>query len=212
MPSGRRAEPDRAPAAVTGEKMQEIIRQRFEESARTAAKTLEHLGDRIAQAAAVIIAAYESGGGVFLFGNGGSAADAQHIACELVGRFLKERRALKAEALSTNTSVLTAVANDCDYEMVFARQLEANARPGDVAIGLSTSGNSPNVVAALARAGRMGLKTIAITGRGGGKCAHAADILLDVPSELTPRVQESTAIIYHVICELVENAVTAEKR
>ncbi len=148
---------------------------------------------------------------IFVFGNGGSAADAQHIACELVGRFLKERRALKAEALSTNTSVLTAVANDYDQEMVFARQLEANACPGDVAIGLSTSGNSPNVVAALARASRMGLKTIAITGRGGGKCAQAVDILLDVPSELTPRVQESTTIIYHVICELVENAVTADK-
>jgi len=191
--------------------MQEIIRQRFEESAQVASKTLGHLGDRIAQAAGVIIAAYESGGGVFLFGNGGSAADAQHIACELVGRFLKERRALKAEALSTNTSVLTAVANDYDHEMVFARQLEANARPGDVAIGLSTSGNSSNVVAALVRASRMGLKTIAITGRGGGKCAQAADILLDVPSDLTPRVQESTAIIYHVICELVENAVTADK-
>ncbi len=191
--------------------MQEIIRQRFEESAQVASKTLAHLGERIAQAAAVIVATYKSGGGVFLFGNGGSAADAQHIAGELVGRFLKERRALKAEALSTNTSVLTAVANDYDYEMVFARQLEANARPGDVAIGLSTSGNSSNVVTALARASRMGLKTIAITGRGGGKCAEAADILLDVPSELAPRVQESTTIIYHVICELVENAVTAEK-
>lgn len=196
---------------MTGKRMQEIIRQRFEESTQVAAKTLGHLGDRIAQAAGVIIAAYKSGGGVFLFGNGGSAADAQHIACELVGRFLKERRALKAEALSTNTSVLTAVANDYDQEMVFARQLEANACPGDVAIGLSTSGNSPNVVAALARASRMGLKTIAITGRGGGKCAQAVDILLDVPSELTPRVQESTTIIYHVICELVENAVTADK-
>jgi len=191
--------------------MHEIIRQSFEEAGRLAARTLEHLGDRIAQSAELIIAAYRSGGGVFLFGNGGSAADAQHIACELVGRFLTERRALRAQALSADTSVLTALANDYDYEMVFVRQLEASARPGDVAIALSTSGDSPNVVAALERARRMGLKTIAITGRGGGKCAQAADILLDVPSELTPRVQESTAIIYHVICQLVENAVAAEK-
>ena len=190
--------------------MHEIIRQSFEEAGLLAARTLEHLGGRIAQSAELIIAAYRSGGGVFLFGNGGSAADAQHIACELVGRFLTERRALRAQALSADTSVLTALANDYDYEMVFVRQIEASARPGDVAIALSTSGDSPNVVAALERARRMGLKTIAITGRGGGKCAQAADILLDVPSKLTPRVQETTAIIYHVICQLVENAVAAE--
>ena len=190
--------------------MHEIIRQSFEEAGLLAARTLEHLGGRIAQSAELIIAAYRSGGGVFLFGNGGSAADAQHIACELVGRFLTERRALRAQALSADTSVLTALANDYDYEMVFVRQIEASARPGDVAIALSTSGDSPNVVAALERARRMGLKTIAITGCGGGKCAQAADILLDVPSKLTPRVQETTAIIYHVICQLVENAVAAE--
>ena len=190
--------------------MKQIIRERFEESMRLAGRTLQHLGDRVAQAAELIIAAYGAGGGVFLFGNGGAAADAQHVACELVGRFLKQRRALKAQALSSNPALLTAIANDTDYELIFARQLEASARPGDVAIGLSTSGNSPNVVAALNTAAEMGLKTIAITGKGGGKCAGAADLLLDVPSDVTPRVQESTAIIYHVICELVESAVATD--
>jgi len=190
--------------------MKQIIRERLAQSMRLAGQTLEHLADRIAQAAELIIAAYKADRGVFLFGNGGSAADAQHIACELVGRFLKERRALKAQALSANPAVLTAIANDSDYAMVFARQLQAGARAGDVAIGLSTSGNSPNVVEALRLACGMGLKTIAITGRGGGRCAEVADVLLDVPSDLTPRIQESTVIIYHVICELVENAVSAE--
>ncbi|MCE5278151.1 MAG: SIS domain-containing protein [Planctomycetaceae bacterium] len=183
-----------------------IIRQRFEESAALARLTPEHLATRIAAAADAIIAAYRSGGGVFLFGNGGSAADAQHMAGELVGRFLKNRRALKAEALTVNSSVLTALANDFGYQSVFARQLEANAKSGDVAIALSTSGNAPSVIAAMKQAKAMGLTTIALTGRGGGQSAALADILLDVPSDQTPRVQEVSTVIYHVICELVESA------
>jgi D-sedoheptulose 7-phosphate isomerase len=149
---------------------------------------------------------YRAGHGVFTFGNGGSAADAQHIAAELVGRFLRNRRAFQAEALSTNTSILTAVANDFSFERIFVRQLEANARPGDVAWGLSTSGSSANVVAALRYARRRGLKTIALTGQGGGQCATCADLLLDIPSTCTPRVQEVGTLVYHLVCELVETA------
>jgi D-sedoheptulose 7-phosphate isomerase len=169
--------------------------------------TQEHLGGRIEEAARLIVAAYRAGGGVFTFGNGGSAADAQHIAGELVGRFLINRPALRAEALSANTSILTAVANDFSFDRIFVRQLEANGRPGDVAWGLSTSGNSPNVVAALEFARERGLKTIALTGQGGGRCAACADVLLDVPCTCTPRVQEAGTLVYHLVCELVESAV-----
>lgn len=168
----------------------------------------ERLADRIVEAAEVIAASLRDGGGVFLFGNGGSAADAQHITGELVGRLLAERPALRAEALSTDTSVLTCIANDYGFEQVFARQLAGKARAGDVAVALSTSGNSPNVVAALAEARRIGMKTVALTGAGGGKCAALADVLLDVPCEgPSMRIQEAHAVIYHTLCELVEAAV-----
>ena len=183
------------------------IERIFEESIRAKQAAREHLTGRIVEAVEIIVSSYRAGGGVFLFGNGGSAADAQHVAGELVGRFLKERRALKCEALSTNTSVLTCLANDYDFEMIFARQLEANARAGDVAVGLSTSGNSPNVVAGLKFARENGMKTIAFTGPGGGACADFADVLLDVPADATPRVQEVHQVIYHAICELVERAI-----
>ncbi len=186
--------------------MKETIRKRFDESAETLALAQERLTDRLARAAEIIVAAYEGGGGVFLFGNGGSAADAQHVAGELVGRFLKNRRPLKAFALSTDTSVLTAIANDFGYDAIFARQLEASARPGDVAIALTTSGNSPNVVAGLKKARELGMKTIAFTGDGGGECSALADVLLDVPSTQTPRIQEVHVVAYHILCELVEQA------
>jgi D-sedoheptulose 7-phosphate isomerase len=186
--------------------MKDLIRKRFRESTDTAKQTQERLADGIAQAAGMIIETYKAGRSVYVFGNGGSAADAQHIACELVGRFSRNRRALDARALAADAAVLTCLGNDFDFQSVFARQIEAHGRPGDVAIALSTSGGSPNVVAALATARQRGMKTIALTGRGGGRCAALADVLLDVPSECTPRVQESHAIIYHVICELVEAA------
>jgi D-sedoheptulose 7-phosphate isomerase len=189
--------------------MTDDIRQRFDESMAVLRDARDRLAGRIAEAVDLIVAAYRSGRGVYVFGNGGSAADAQHIAGELVGRFLKERRALKALALSTDTSVLTAIGNDYHFEDVFVRQLEACAAAGDVAIGLSTSGNSANVVLALRRAREMGLKTIAMTGAGGGRCAELADVLLDVPEKLTPRVQEAQMVAYHVLCELVELAVVA---
>ena len=186
-----------------------IIQERFEQLSVLLAATRERLAGRIQAAANLLTDAYRAGRGVFLFGNGGSAADAQHIAGELVGRFLKDRRALKAEALTTDTSILTALANDFSFDMIFARQLEANAAPGDIAWGLSTSGNSPNVVAALRYAREHGLKTLALTGEGGGRCAALADILLDIPSRCTPRVQEAGTLVYHLICELVESALPA---
>ena len=191
--------------------MMDEIKQRFEHSVRVTAATGEKLAGRIAEAVEVVVASLRGGGGVYVFGNGGSAADAQHIAGELVGRFLKERRALKAQALTTDSSILTCVANDYTFEQIFARQLAAAGAEGDVAIGLTTSGNSPNVLAALRLAREMGLKTIALTGAGGGRCAELADVLLDVPETLTPRVQEAHAVIYHVLCELVEAAFVEEE-
>jgi D-sedoheptulose 7-phosphate isomerase len=185
--------------------MDAAIRKAFEEHAALAAAAQKHLAPRIAQAAELILAAYRDGKGVFLFGNGGSAADAQHIAAELVGRFLRTRRAFRAQALSTNTSILTAVANDDAFEKIFVRQLEANAGPGDVAFALSTSGDSPNVVEALRYAREHGLRTIALTGQGGGQCEALADVLLDVPSAHTPRVQEIGTLVYHLLCQLVED-------
>ena len=186
--------------------MQETILKRFEESAAAIRQAGECLAGRIAEAADLIIASYRAGGGVLVFGNGGSAADAQHIAGELVGRFLKERPGLKAQALTTDASILTSIANDYGFEQVFARQLEACGRPGDVAIGISTSGNSPDVVAGLRTARELGLRTIALTGPGGGQCAEQAELVLDVHAASTPRIQEAHVVIYHMLCELVEEA------
>jgi len=186
--------------------MIELIAKRFEQSAAAARAAGQHLPQRIAAAAKMLIDALRGGRRVYVFGNGGSAADAQHIACELVGRFRRERAALGVLALTTDSSALTCIANDYSFERVFARQLEAFARPGDVAMGLSTSGNSPDVVAALRRARELGVGTVALTGAGGGACAALADVLLDVPADCTPRVQEVHAVIYHILCELVEDA------
>jgi len=189
--------------------MTDEIRDRFDQAARAIAETGEALADKIAEAAALIVDSYRTGGGVLIFGNGGSAADAQHVAGELVGRFLKERRGLRAVALTADASVLTSLANDYGYQSVFARQIEALGRTGDVAIGISTSGNSPNVVAGLQRARELGLGTIAMTGAGGGKCAKLADILLAVPKTHTPLIQQAQQVIYHVICEIVEREIIA---
>ena len=188
--------------------MQETIRSRFEESVSVVRQVGEKLSGRIEEAARLIVAGYNADGGLYAFGNGGSAADAQHIASELVGRFLIERKALRAQALTTDSSILTSVANDYGFETIFSRQLEACGRAGDVAVGISTSGDSPNVLAGLRIAGQIGMKTIALTGPGGGKCAELADILLDAGDEgaPTPRVQEAHMVIYHVLCELVEAA------
>lgn len=159
----------------------------------------------IESAAKAIIASLENGGKVLVFGNGGSAADSQHFAAELVGRFKKERRALGAIALSVNTSTLTAIANDYGYEASFSRQVEALGKKGDIAFGISTSGNSKNVISAIKKARELGLKTIGLLGCGGGELAKTCDISITVGSKDTPRVQESHITIIHILCELIED-------
>jgi phosphoheptose isomerase len=157
-------------------------------------------------AADAIVKALREGGRVLVFGNGGSAADAQHVAAELVGRFQRERRALAVVALTTDTSVLTSLSNDYAFDQVFARQIEALGRRGDIAFGISTSGRSPNVVAAFDAARTLGLTTVALTGRDGGPVGHGADIHINVPSESTARAQEVHRTLLHALCDLVESA------
>lgn len=159
---------------------------------------------KIQQAINLIVEAYKNGKKVLFCGNGGSAADAQHLAAELSGRFYYDRKPLYAEALHVNTSYLTAVANDYSYEDIFARILEAGGGEGDILVGISTSGNSSNVLKAFEVAKRKGMHTIAFTGIGGGKMADKSDVLLAVPSKDTPRIQESHIMIGHIICEMVE--------
>ena len=165
----------------------------------------------VVDAAAAIISSLRRDGKLLVFGNGGSAADAQHVAAELVGRFMRERMALAAVALTTDTSVLTSLANDYAFDRVFARQIEALGREGDVALGISTSGASPNVVVALEAARARGLRTIALTGRDGGVVGRAADVHVNVPSESTARVQEVHRTLLHVMCDLVERAFADEQ-
>jgi D-sedoheptulose 7-phosphate isomerase len=161
----------------------------------------------VVDAASVIIASLARGGKVLAFGNGGSAADAQHLAAELVGRFQRRRAALAAIALTTDTSVMTSVSNDFSFEQVFARQIEALGRPGDVALAISTSGGSANVVRALDAARERELVTVALTGRDGGAVGRAAAVHVNVPSEIVARVQEVHRTLLHVICDLVERAI-----
>ena len=186
--------------------MIETIILRFDESIEVLSATRDALAEGLAEAVEIVLGACRNGRGVFIFGNGGSAADAQHISGELVGRYLAERRGIKAVALTTDTSVITSVANDYGFERIFARQLEAWGAAGDVAVAISTSGNSPNVVAGLEEARRIGMKTISFTGPGGGQCADLSDVLLAVPSggQPTPRIQEAHLVLYHTLCELVE--------
>lgn len=163
--------------------------------------------DEVAQA---FVHALRRGNKIMLFGNGGSAADAQHVAGELIGRFLKERNPLPAIALTTDTSILTAVANDWDFQDIFARQVRALARPGDVAVGISTSGKSPNVLKALADARTCGATTIGFTGADGAAMRAAADICFCAPAHLTPRIQELHLLAWHAICEVVEDSLLTE--
>jgi len=147
------------------------------------------------------------GGRVFWIGNGGSAADAQHLAAELVGRFERERPGLPAIALTTDTAVLTSVANDYGFEAVFARQVEALGRSGDLLVGLSTSGKSPNVLRAMERAGELGLYRVGLTGADGGQLRHCCELWLGVPSARTARIQEAHALVGHIVCDLVEQRI-----
>jgi D-sedoheptulose 7-phosphate isomerase len=159
-------------------------------------------------AADALIAAYRGGRKAIFFGNGGSAADAQHLAAEFVGRYLRERPALPALALHANSSSVTAIANDYGYDRIFSRQIQALAAPGDVAVGISTSGNSKNVMEALSAARKMGVFTIGLTGAGGGRMRDLVDVLIAAPSKETPRIQECHVLIGHALCDAVEEALT----
>ena len=184
---------------------EELIRRRIETSIGVKQKLIEqaHL---LAQVAEVLIKAYQGGKKVLLFGNGGSAADAQHIAAELVGKYYLDRKPLPAEALTVNTSSLTAIGNDYAFEQMFARQVEALGNEGDVVVGISTSGNSPNVIEGVRAAKRKGMITVGLTGVDGGCLKDQVDYCLCVPSKDTPRIQETHILIGHILCELVEQA------
>jgi D-sedoheptulose 7-phosphate isomerase len=190
------------------EQSSEIIRRTIQESIQVKEGIIRTMIPEIAQAAEWIAQSYRNGGKLILFGNGGSAGDAQHIAAELVGRFERERRALPAIALTTNTSTLTAIGNDYSYDKIFSRQVEAWAQPADVVIGISTSGNSPNVLEGIAAAKSKGAKTIGLTGEKGGKLAFQTDLYLKVPSSNTARIQESHIMIGHLLCLLVEQQIS----
>lgn len=180
-----------------------IIAERFTDHLDVFGKTMEQM-DVIQLMAERCKEALKAGNKVLFCGNGGSAADAQHLAAELIGRFQKERRSLASIALTTDTSILTAVANDYGYDEVFARQVKGLGRSGDVLIGISTSGNSANVVKAALKARDTGMHTIAFTGEGGGKLKDICDITFAVPSKVTARIQEMHIMVGHIICELVE--------
>jgi len=167
---------------------------------------------QIKSIADIMIDSLKKNGKVILFGNGGSAADCQHIAAEFVGRFKKDRTALAAISLTTNTSVLTSLANDYGYEIVFAKQIEALGEKNDVAVGISTSGKAKNVALGIKQAKKMGIKTVALTGCDGGEVAKLADTALIVPSSITARIQEAHITIGHVICELVEQLLCQEEK
>lgn len=166
----------------------------------------QHIISATEQAVEVCVATYRAGGKILFCGNGGSAADAQHLAAELSGRFYYDRPPLYAEALHVNTSFLTAVANDYNYDAVFARMVQAAGKPGDILFALSTSGNSPNVVAAAQVALQAGMTVVSMTGASGGRLREYSSILLNVPSADTPRIQECHMLLGHIICELVEKA------
>jgi len=182
----------------------ELVTRELEESARVKSVMAQSLANAIADAAQKILDAYREGKKVFLIGNGGSAADAQHIAAELVGRFKLKRRALPAIALTTDTSVLTALANDYGYNAIFSRQLEALANDKDVLIAITTSGTSSNILTAVEAAREKGMFVIGLTGEKGGGLKETADLTIAVPSNDTPRIQEAHITIGHVICSIVE--------
>ena len=165
---------------------------------------LNSLVPAIEKAAGAILRCIQSGNKVLFFGNGGSAADSQHLAAELVGRYERERRGLAAVALSTDTSILTAVGNDYGFDKIFERQIEALGKKGDVAVGISTSGDSPNVIRGIEKAKGLGLFTVALLGRTGGKLKSLADLALVVPAEKTARIQEAHLMIGHILCERVD--------
>jgi len=187
--------------------MKKLIEKIFKESICVKEETLKTNTDKIILAVKMITRAFKKKNKILFFGNGGSAADSQHIAAEFIGRFQRERRSLHAIALTTDTSILTALGNDYGYDIIFSRQIEGLGNKNDIAFGISTSGNSKNVIEGILKAKKMGMRTITLTGCSGGKLAKLSDISLIVPSENTARIQESHICIEHTICELVENQI-----
>jgi len=185
--------------------MQSIIEFEFNEHLKTSQATLEYIASPLEEAANLCINCLQNGGKILIFGNGGSAADAQHIAAELVGRYKKERKGLSAIALTTDTSALTCIGNDYGYDRVFDRQVEALADKDDVVIGISTGGSSSNVINGLQVAKDLGCKLIGFSGRDGGEMNTLCNVNLVVPAEDTPRIQEMHIVIGHTICQLIDN-------
>lgn len=186
--------------------IQEIVR----ESIQVKQALLEQQATVILQVADRLTAILRQGGRIYLCGNGGSAADAQHVAAELVGRFARERQAWPAIALSTNTSILTAIGNDYGFEHVFARQIEAHVQAQDAVVGISTSGDAPNVLSAMEAARSKHALSIGCTGQEGGQLKDLVDICIRVPSSSTPRIQEAHILIWHIICEIIERSLTGQ--
>jgi len=191
--------------------MKKIIIE-LKEHNRVIEKILSDQTEKINEIARLIINCYKNGNKVILFGNGGSAADAQHIAAELVGKYKIERKSLPAIALTTNTSILTSIGNDYGFDKIFERQIESLVEKGDVAIGISTSGNSENIIKGILKAKEKEAKTIAFTGRSGGKLKDIVDILLNISSDNTPRIQEAHITIGHIICGIVENQIFKNRK
>jgi D-sedoheptulose 7-phosphate isomerase len=185
--------------------MENIISKRFKESAEVKTRFLKENLPKLLEVIKLIAQAFEAGNKLFLFGNGGSAADAQHIAAEFVNRYEIDRPPLPAIALTTDTSILTSVSNDTNFSEIFAKQLRALGKEGDVALGISTSGNSSNLIKAFEVAKEMGIKAVALTGNDGGALAKIADYSLIVSSTSTPRIQETHILIGHILCEMVEH-------
>jgi len=189
----------------------DILRSNIERSIEVHSRFMEACEPALMAAADALVTAYRTGHKAIFFGNGGSAADAQHLAAEFLGRYLRERDPMPAVALNTNTSAVTAIGNDYGYDQVFSRQLKALAVPGDVAVAISTSGNSPSVIEAIECARRMGVYTIGLTGASGGRMRGLVDALIAVPSNETPRIQECHILAGHALCDAVEQAVTADQ-
>jgi D-sedoheptulose 7-phosphate isomerase len=186
-----------------------ILRKNIESSIEVHSRLLQACLPAMTIAADALIAAYRNGHKALFFGNGGSAADAQHLAAEFLGRYLLDRRPMPALALHANTSAVTAIANDHGYDHVFSRQLQALAVAGDVAVGISTSGNSKSILEALTVARKMGVYTIGLTGASGGRMRELVDVLIAAPSNETPRIQECHILVGHALCDAVEQAIAA---
>jgi D-sedoheptulose 7-phosphate isomerase len=191
---------------LESDRLKEEINKEIHQSMAVTSELARSCGTEIVEAASLILTCLRAGGKLLVFGNGGSAADAEHLVAELVGRYRADRQALAAVALTTNSASVTSIANDYGFEQIFARQLQAIAKPEDIAFAISTSGNSPNIVRGLQSARDAGLVTIGLTGMSGGKLRDFVHVCISVPSDCTPRIQEAHALIVHILCGIVENA------